>query len=59
VLGGPEDLEQALRLFRDDTQATKREARRKRHFVPPSERRKLKQMAARKRSKRSQRKRAA
>lgn len=59
VLDGPEDLEFALRLFRDDTMAAKREAKRKRHFVPRSERRKLKAIAARRRASRSRRKRVA
>ena len=56
VLDGPEEFELALRLFRDDTLAAKREARRKRHFVPPSERRKLKSITARKRLSRARRK---
>lgn len=57
VLDGPQEFELALRLFRDDTLATKREAKRKRHFVPPSERRKLKAILARKRASRSKRRR--
>lgn len=57
VLEGPQDLELALRLFRDDTMAAKREAKRRRHFIPPSERRKLKAITARKRLSRSKRKR--
>lgn len=52
VLDGPHEFELALRLFRDDTLVAKREAKRKRHFVPPSERRKLKAITARKRAKR-------
>ena len=59
VLDGPHEFELALRLFRDDTLATKREAKRKRHFVPPSERRKLKAITARKRASRAKRKRPA
>ena len=57
VLDGPEDFELALRLFRDDTLAAKREAKRRRHFVPPSEKRKLKAITARKRASRTKRKR--
>jgi ribosomal protein S21 len=57
VLAGPDDLEFALRLFRDDSLMAKSEARRKRYFVPPSARRKLKSIAARKRAARSRRQR--
>ena len=57
VLDGPEEFELALRLFRDDTLAVKREAKRKRHFLPPSQRRKLKAIAARKRASRAKRRR--
>lgn len=56
-LSGPDEFELALRLFRDDTLSTKREARRKRHFVPPSERRKLKSITARKRLTRARKRR--
>ena len=57
VLDGPEEFELALRLFRDDSLVAKREAKRRRHFVPPSEKRKLKAIAARKRTSRARRKR--
>jgi ribosomal protein S21 len=57
VLDGPNDLELALRLFRDDTLMAKSEARRKRYFVAPAERRKLKAINARKRVARARRKR--
>lgn len=57
VLDGPEDFEFALRLFRDDTLLAKREAKRRRHFIPPSEKRKLKSIAARRRLTRAKRKR--
>ena len=53
VLDGPDQLELALRLFRDDSLMAKREARRQRYFVAPSERRKIKSIAARKRAKRN------
>ncbi len=59
VLEGPEDLELALRLFRDDSLMAKGEARRKKYFVAPSARRKLKSIAARKRAARAKRKRSA
>ena len=59
VLDGPEDFELALRLFRDDTMAAKREAKRQRHYVPPSQRRKLKAIAARQRLSRAKRKRVS
>jgi ribosomal protein S21 len=49
VLEQQGDLETALRLFREDTLMAKREARRKRHFLTPGERRKLKAINARKR----------
>jgi hypothetical protein len=42
VLDSPEELELALRLFRDDTLMAKLEARRKKYFVAPSARRKIK-----------------
>jgi len=57
VLDGPEEFELALRLFRTDTLAAKQEARRKRHFLPPGERRKVKRMAARKRAARARKRR--
>jgi ribosomal protein S21 len=47
VLDGPEDLETALRLFRADSLMAKREARRRKYFVAPSARRKLKSITAR------------
>jgi ribosomal protein S21 len=53
VLDGPEQLELALRLFRDDSLMAKREARRRKYFVPPSARRKIKSIAARKRAARN------
>jgi ribosomal protein S21 len=56
VLDGPEELELALRLFRDDTLMAKREARRKQYFVAPSARRKIKSMAACRRASRARRK---
>jgi ribosomal protein S21 len=59
VLDGPEELELALRLFRDDTLMAKREARRKQYFVAPSARRKIKSLAARRRASRARRKRSA
>lgn len=59
VLDGPEELELALRLFRDDSLMAKGEARRKKYFVAPSERRKIKSIAARKRAARARRKRSA
>ncbi|HVD02086.1 MAG TPA: 30S ribosomal protein S21 [Candidatus Dormibacteraeota bacterium] len=58
VLSGPEELEFALRLFRDDSLMAKSEARRKKYFVPPSARRKIKSIAARKRAARARRKRS-
>ena len=58
VLAGPEELEFALRLFRDDSLMAKSEARRKKYFVPPSARRKIKSIAARKRAARARRKRS-
>lgn len=57
VLDSPDDFEFALRLFRADNLMAKGEARRKRHFVPPSARRKLKAINARKRAARARRKR--
>ncbi len=59
VLGGSEDFEFALKLFRADSLMAKGEARRKRHFIPPSARRKLKAKIARKRAARARRKRSA
>jgi ribosomal protein S21 len=53
VLDGPEQLELALRLFRDDSLMAKREARRRKYFVAPSARRKIKAIAARKRAARN------
>jgi ribosomal protein S21 len=58
VLDGPEELELALRLFRDDTLMAKREAKRKQYFVAPSTRRKIKSLAARRRAARARRKRS-
>ena len=58
VIDGPEEFEFALKLFRADSLMAKGEARRKRHFVPPSARRKLKAANARKRAARALRKRA-
>ncbi len=46
LLDGPEELELALRLLRDDSLMAKRESRRKRYFVAPSARRKIKSIAA-------------
>lgn len=57
VLEGPEDMELALRLFRGDSLMAKSEARRKKYFVAPSARRKLKALNARKRAARARRKR--
>jgi ribosomal protein S21 len=54
----PEDLELALRLFRDDSLMATREVRCKQHFVAPSARRKMKAIAARKRAARARRKRS-
>jgi len=56
-LDGPDEFEFALKLFRADSLMAKGEARRKRHFVAPSERRKLKAINARKRAARARRKR--
>ena len=58
VLDSPSEFEFALKLFRADSLMAKSEARRKRHFVPPSARRKLKAATARKRAARARRKRA-
>ncbi|TMC12307.1 MAG: 30S ribosomal protein S21 [Chloroflexi bacterium] len=55
VLENQGELELALRLFRDDSLMAKNEARRKKYFVAPSARRKLKSIAARKRSARARR----
>ena len=57
VLDGPQEFEFALKLFRADTLMAKSEARRKRHFIAPSARRKLKAATARKRAARARRKR--
>ena len=57
VLDGPHEFELALRLFRDDSLMVKAEAKRKRHFVGPSARRRLKGIAARQRAARAKRKR--
>jgi ribosomal protein S21 len=58
VLDGPEELELALHLFRDDTLMAKREAKRKQYFVAPSKRRKIESLAARRRAARARRKRS-
>jgi ribosomal protein S21 len=58
LLDGTDDLELALRLFRDDRLMAKREARRKQYFVAPSARRKMKAIAARKRAARARLKRS-
>ena len=55
VLDTQDDLEFALRLFRDDSLMAKSEARRKSYFVPPSARRRIKSIAARKRAARRKR----
>jgi hypothetical protein len=57
MLDGPHDLEFALRIFRDDTLMGKSEARRKKYFVAPAARRKLKAINARKGVARARRKR--
>jgi len=59
LLDGPEELELALRLLRDDSLMAKRESRRKRYFVAPSARRKIKSIAARTRAARARHKRSA
>ncbi len=59
LLDGPEELELALRLLRDDSLMAKRESRRKRYFVGPSARRKIKSIAARTRAARARLKRLA
>lgn len=56
-LDSADEFEFALKLFRADSLMAKGEARRKRHFVPPSARRKLKAANARKRAARAKRKR--
>jgi ribosomal protein S21 len=58
VLDGADEFEFALKLFRADTLMAKGEARRRRHFVAPSARRKLKAANARKRAARAKRKRS-
>lgn len=58
VLDDQGDFEFALRLFRMDNLMAKGEARRKRNFIPPSARRKLKAINARKRAARARRKRS-
>lgn len=55
---GVDEFEFALKLFRADSLMAKGEARRKRHFVAPSARRKLKAADARKRAARAKRKRS-
>lgn len=57
-LDSADEFEFALKLFRADSLMAKGEARRKRHFVPPSARRKLKAANARKRAARARRKRS-
>ncbi|HEX6350940.1 MAG TPA: 30S ribosomal protein S21 [Candidatus Dormibacteraeota bacterium] len=57
VLDPGDDFEFALKLFRADSMMAKAEARRRRHFIPPSARRKLKAATARKRAARARRKR--
>jgi ribosomal protein S21 len=57
VLDGQDEFEFALKLFRADSLMAKGEARRRRHYVPPSARRKLKAANARKRASRAKRKR--
>lgn len=52
-LEAEDDLDLALRLFRADGLMAKGEARRKRHFVGPSARRRLKAANARKRAARA------
>ncbi len=59
VLDAADDFEFALKLFRADSLMAKAEARRRRHFVAPSARRKLKAANARKRAARARRKRSA
>lgn len=58
LLGGPEELELALRLLRDDSLMAKRESRRKQYFMAPSARRKIKSIAARTRAARTRHKRS-
>lgn len=58
VVDGVDEFEFALKLFRADSLMAKGEARRKRHFVAPSARRKLKAADARKRAARAKRKRS-
>lgn len=57
VLDSADEFEFALRLFRADSLMAKGEARRKRYFVAPSARRKLKAANARRRAARARRKR--
>ncbi len=57
VLEGPHEMEFALKLFRADSMMAKSEARRKKYFVAPSARRKLKAVMARNRAARARRKR--
>lgn len=52
-LGAEDELEFALKLFRADGLMAKGEARRKRHFIGPSARRKLKAANARRRAARA------
>jgi ribosomal protein S21 len=58
ALDSAAEFEFALKLFRADSLMAKGEARRKRHFVAPSARRKLKAANARKRAARARRKRS-
>lgn len=58
MVDGVDEFEFALKLFRADSLMAKGEARRKRHFVAPSARRKLKAADARKRAARAKRKRS-
>ena len=57
TLEGSGDFEFALKLFRADGLMAKQEARRKRAFIAPSARRKLKAANARRRAARARRKR--
>jgi ribosomal protein S21 len=52
-LGAEDELELALKLFRADGLMAKGEARRKRQFIGPSARRKLKAATARRRAARA------
>jgi ribosomal protein S21 len=57
-LEAEDEIELALKLFRADGLMAKGEARRKRHFVGPSARRKLKAANARRRAARAKGKRS-